>query len=324
MGNSIKNACVIGAGAYGSALSEVFAENIDITMLSLSYETMESINTSHMHPKCLCNIKFKNNILCRCDYECCKKADAIFIVTPVSAVRVVCQNIIQQGINNDVPVIMCSKGIDIASGSLTTEIAKEVGLKNDVFVLSGPSFAEDIAAGLCAAVSLAGTNAAVLSVLQNAFSTPNFKIVSNNDPTGTQICGAMKNVLAVLCGAFIGAGLGKSAVAMLITASINEIGELVVKAGGNKQTVYEVCGVGDIILTCTNEMSRNMRFGKFMGSGEVLENWNGDLAEGAFTAKAMPIIQKRFMPLNILSNAYDMIYCGKSVKKVVDDIVKII
>lgn len=322
MSKSIKNACVIGAGAYGSALSEVFAEKIDITMLSLSYETMESINSSHMHPKCLCNIKFKNNISCRCDYECCEKSDAIFIVTPVSAVRVVCQNVIQQGIDSDVPIIMCSKGIDIESGFLTTEIAEEVGLKNDVFVLSGPSFAEDIASGLCAAVSLAGTNAAVLSILRNTFSTSSFKIVSNNDPIGTQICGAMKNVLAVLCGAFIGAGVGRSAVAMLITASINEIGELIVKAGGNKQTVYDMCGVGDIILTCTNEMSRNMRFGKFIGSGGVLENWTGDLAEGVFTAKAMPIIQKRFMPLNILSNAYDMIYCGKGIKKVLDDIVK--
>ena len=125
----IKSACVIGAGAYGSALSEVFSENIDIIMLGLDYETMESINNKHINPKCLCDVRLRNNIKCRCDYDCCHDVDLIFVVTPVSAVRVVCKNLIENKVPEDIPVIMCSKGIENETCKFTTEIAEELYIK---------------------------------------------------------------------------------------------------------------------------------------------------------------------------------------------------
>ena len=316
----IKNACVIGAGAYGSALSEVFAENIDIVMLGLDYETMESINNKHINPRCLCDVRLRSNIKCRCDYDCCKDVDLIFIVTPVSAVRVVCQNILDNDIPSDIPVIMCSKGIDNETCKFTTEIAEEVGLRNKLFVLSGPSFAHEIIAGMPASVSLAGDDEGLLDSLVRSLSTSKFKVIGNNDIIGTQICGAMKNVLAVMCGAFLGAELGKSAVSMLITKAIEEIGDLVVAACGKRDTVYEMCGIGDIILTCTNDASRNIKFGKFVANGGTIDQWEGNLAEGAFTAKILKTLQARFCKLPILHNAYEMIYEKKPVSEVLKSI----
>lgn len=316
----IKSACVIGAGAYGSALSEVFSENIDIIMLGLDYETMESINNKHINPKCLCDVRLRSNIKCRCDYDCCHDVDLIFVVTPVSAVRVVCKNLIENKVPEDIPVIMCSKGIENEACKFTTEIAEELGLKNKLFVLSGPSFAHEIIAGMPASVSLAGDDKGLLDMLVSKLSTKKFKVAGNDDIIGTQICGAMKNVLAVMCGAFLGAELGKSAVSMLITKAIEEIGDLVVSACGRRDTVYEMCGIGDIILTCTNDASRNIRFGKFIANGGTISTWEGNLAEGAFTAKVLNQLQERFCKLPILQNAYEMIYEKKPISEVLNSI----
>lgn len=314
MVSDIKKICVIGAGAYGSAISEVFAENVDVVMLGLNYETMESINNNHVNPSCLCDIKLKSNISCRCDYECCKDVDAIFVATPVSAVRVVCNNIIEHGIRNKIPVIMCSKGIEENTCKFTTEIAEDIGLKHKVFVLSGPSFAHEIAAGLPAVVSLAGEDRCMLDDMIAAFSTKAFKLVGNDDIIGTQICGAMKNVLAVICGTIIGAGLGKSAVAMVITRAIDEIGDMIVSACGKRDTVYEACGVGDIILTCTNDDSRNIQFGRFLAGGGSIDTWTGLLAEGALTCKSIPALKDRFGTLPLFEKFYNVIYGGEDIR----------
>lgn len=302
----IQTACVIGAGAYGTALAEVFSKKVDVQLVSRNAEVAKSINEKHANPRCLCNVTLNKNITCICDYAPCKNADLIFIVTPVAAVRSVCGQI--KNITN-APVVLCSKGIELNSCLLTTEIARKVGLKNKLCVLSGPSFAHEIACDMPAAVSIAGHDTKLLASLQDALSTDTFRIVTNTDIIGTQLCGAMKNVLAILCGTYIGASKGQSSIAMLITEALHEICGLLKQAGGKESTAYELCGIGDILLTCTNEASRNVKFGKFLANGGTIKNWEGDLAEGSLTAAIIPQLEQRFnYKLPILRTTYNMIY----------------
>ena len=299
----MRRACIIGVGAYGTALAEVFSEKADIALISRNSEVIKSINDQHINPRCLCNVTLNKNIVAYGDYSCCKNAEAVFIVTPVSAVRFVCEQI--RGIT-EAPVILCSKGIEQGTYLLTSEITKEAAINNEICILSGPSFAHEIACGKSAAVSLSGANMCVLKALEEWLSSDTFKLVINGDIIGTQLCGAMKNVLAVLCGMYMGLGRGQSAIARLITEGLQELRHLIISAGGDPETAYDVCGIGDILLTCMNKESRNVRFGMSIAQGLP---WTGDLAEGSLTAKILPDLQKRFKcDIPVLMTAYDAIY----------------
>lgn len=313
---SSKYICIIGAGKYGSALAQVFAEKHNVTIVTRNQDTKNSINLERKF-SCLCRTKVHKNISCSDNYSDVVKASMVLICTPVSAVRSVCYKLKESGICKDIPVILCSKGIEVGTSLFTTEIARSV-IENDIFVFSGPSFATEIVCGLPACVSLAGSNIEKTTELCQELSTNKFILEPNNDVIGTQICGAFKNVLAVLCGMLDGLNLGKSAVTFVISKAVEEIAELSVFFGGSSKTVQSVCGIGDIILTCTNEESRNMRFGKFLALGGHLEQWTGELAEGVFTTQAIPEFISKKAPVKIFKLVYDIVYGKKDIKTLKD------
>lgn len=314
-----KSIYIIGAGAYGCALGQVFSEKFNVTMLAKDNSVANCLNETHCHPVVLNGIHFSKNISCCCDYSRINEADTILICTPVSAVRDVCSTLKSSGINPNAHIILCSKGIEIGTGKFTSEIACEI-LQNEISVLSGPSFAEEIAKGLPAAVSLASHDIRISKTLSERLTTQHFKVYPNADLIGTQICGAFKNVLAILCGVFYGLNLGESAVAFLITKALEEMKTFISLVGGEAATVDQVCGIGDVILTCTNEASRNMSFGRFIANGGSLETWSGNLAEGAFTARIIPDLLARYKcesEIKIFKMAYKLIYEHENPEKLI-------
>jgi glycerol-3-phosphate dehydrogenase (NAD(P)+) len=205
-------------------------------------------------------------------------------------------------------VVLCSKGVDIENARLISERIREI-IENDIVVLSGPSFAREVALGLPCGVNVAGKNRNLSISISEHLSCVNFIVKPISDYIGLQVAGAFKNVLAVGCGVMRGLMLGDSAVAQFIVEGLDDMIRLSVALGGKSETFFELGGVGDIILTCNGQQSRNVAFGKYIAGGGALEDWQGNLAEGAFTAKSVPLFEKKHnIELKTLHEIYKSIY----------------
>lgn len=188
-------------------------------------------------------------------------------------------------------IVACCKGIDIAKGIGPAAIAKQALPRAIVSVLTGPSFAADIAKGLPTALTLACENAAIGKQIQHQLSTPTLRLYLTNDVAGAELGGALKNVIAIACGAAIGAGLGDSARAALMTRGFAEMQRLAPHFGARPDTLAGLSGLGDLALTCTSTLSRNYRLGEHLGKGEQTEP--GVTVEGAATAQAVALLATR-------------------------------
>jgi glycerol-3-phosphate dehydrogenase (NAD(P)+) len=212
--------------------------------------------------------------------------DLLVWATPTQFLRA---SIIQLN-NTTAPVVVCSKGIEANTHMLPLEIVAQAAPGRPLAVLSGPNFAHEIAAGLPAAAVVASVDTKLKDTVQAALGTPTFRLYGNDDPTGVQLGGAAKNVIAIAAGAVIGAGLGENARAALITRGLSELSRLVLALGGRPETVMGLSGLGDLLLTCTGPSSRNFSLGQALGEGrslvEVLAHRRG-VTEGVATAPAL-------------------------------------
>ncbi len=290
--NSYKKIAIIGAGCYGTALAQCFSKKIDrVLLLSNVEDVYNIINQQRTHPS-LPDAHLRENISCTMNYEDIVDADLVFIVVPVSAVLSVCSTIKEKNIS--VPVILCSKGIDAKNLQLLSFSVEKI-LQNDVVVLSGPSFAAEIVADKHAGVNVAGKNMKLCRKIAKNLTTDTFTITPIKDYVSLQIAGAFKNILAIGCGILCEMQCGNSAISKLITLGINEMTELAKKQGGEKSTFLELGIIGDIILTCTSEKSRNFTFGKHVSyDSNSINNWLGNLAEGAFSAATIPALESKY------------------------------
>jgi glycerol-3-phosphate dehydrogenase (NAD(P)+) len=223
-------------------------------------------------------------------------ARAVVFVVPVQFAREVLR-----GLRPHVPanavLLSASKGIEVASLARMDELVRaELRLEEGAFVaLSGPSFAREVAAGLPTAAVLAGTNAAALRELQEAFSDKSFRFYTASDVVGVELAGALKNVIAIAAGMATGLQLGLNALAALLTRGLHEIARLGVKLGGREETFRGLAGMGDLVLTCTGALSRNRSVGERLGRGEPLEKIlaGREVAEGVPTARAASELARR-------------------------------
>lgn len=213
-------------------------------------------------------------------------AELLLLAVPVAHVRSVTETIRSSGR----PLIAAAKGMETATTRLPHEILAALHPQSPVAVLTGPNFALEIAAGQPAAAVLACSDPALRSRLISLLSAPNFRLYGNADPLGAAIGGAAKNVIAIAAGAVIGAGLGENARAAVITRGLAELGRLTAALGGRIETSFGLSGLGDLVLTCTGEKSRNFRFGLALGRGaapaQILATLGG-VAEGVTTAPAL-------------------------------------
>jgi len=278
---------IIGGGAWGTALAQVSSSGGRETLLwAMEPEVVQAINSRNENPVFLPGVQLNRSICATFDLVDLDACDAWLVVTPAQHMR----SVMARAHDWDKPVVLCSKGIEETSGDLLHEVAKEVTPAASVAVLSGPTFAHEVAAGLPTAVTLAAEDPAVAERLRDRLAQPTFRIYLSDDVAGAEIGGAVKNVLAIACGVVEGKGLGQNARAALVARGFAEMTRFGLAFGGRRETLAGLSGLGDLVLTCSSESSRNYSLGRGIGAGRCAAELLADrktVAEGAFTAPVL-------------------------------------
>lgn len=292
---------VIGGGAWGTALAQSFAgAGKKVIIWAREDDVVSNINNRHENTPFLPGIPLHENISATNDLALAAKAEALLLVTPAQYLRATFENL-KPHVAADVPLVICAKGIEIETGVLMSQIAAEMMPKNPLAILTGPTFAAEIARGLPSAVTLAMKNIDDAKALAEKLHNRSLRLYPSDDIVGAQIGGAVKNVIAIACGVIEGMKLGDSARAALVTRGLAEIARLGAALGARRETLMGMCGVGDLILTCSSMQSRNFSLGVALGQGEKLADIlakRNSVTEGVYTAKALAVMAK--------SNAIEM------------------
>ena len=278
---------VIGGGAWGTALAQVAATgNREALLWALEQEVVEAINHRHENTAFLPGIALNPSVRATSDFGDLEECDALLVVTPAQHMRA----ILEQAPHGSKPLVLCSKGIEEKSGKLLHQVAKDACPKSEIAVLSGPTFAHEVARGLPTAVTLAAEDVGLGKLLRDRIGQPTFRIYLSDDVAGAEIGGAVKNVLAIACGVVEGKGLGQNARAALIGRGLAEMTRFGMAFGAKRETLAGLSGLGDLVLTCTSARSRNYSLGKGIGEGRPAAELLADrktVAEGAFTAPVL-------------------------------------
>jgi glycerol-3-phosphate dehydrogenase (NAD(P)+) len=287
---------VIGAGAWGTALAEVCARaGRKVVLWAREPEVRQSIAERRENSLFLPGVILSEAIEATGDFAALAACDFVLAVPPAQYVRATLQPFADHA-PEGLPVVLCAKGIEQGSLKLMTEVLAECLPKARPAVLSGPSFAAEVARGLPTAVTLACADAALGQQLAEAIAGPAFRPYLSDDMIGAEAGGAVKNVLAIACGVVEGLQLGRSAHAALITRGFAEMTRLAVAKGARAETLAGLCGLGDLVLTCSSPQSRNMSVGLALGSGKSLEEALAgklSVAEGVATAPAVRALARR-------------------------------
>jgi glycerol-3-phosphate dehydrogenase (NAD(P)+) len=278
---------VIGGGAWGTALAQVASAGDRETLLwALEPEVIEAVNSRRENGAFLAGVPLNPAIRATSDLSDLDACDAWLVVTPAQHMRAVLER--TSGCNK--PLVLCSKGIEERSGELLHHVARQICPRAQVAVLSGPTFAHEVARGLPTAVTLAAEDAALAQQLRDRIAQPTFRIYISDDVAGAEIGGAVKNVLAIACGVVEGKGLGQNARAALIGRGFAEMTRFGMALGAKRETLAGLSGLGDLVLTCSSTSSRNYSLGLGIGEGRSAADLLADrktVAEGAFTAPVL-------------------------------------
>lgn len=273
---------VLGGGAWGTALALTMQRAGNAVRLWARDKKMVAAIGKGENPRYLPGIRLEPALEATSDLAAAlADADCVLVVTPAQVLAQVLGDI-QPLVAKNVPLVLCAKGIESGTGRLPSQIAGSVLPQNPVAVLSGPSFAADVARSLPTAVVIAARAEAEAAELAHRFSTVSFRCYSTDDLTGVEIGGALKNVFAIAAGAVTGAGLGASAQAAMVTRGFVELRRIAAAFGARPETLMGLSGLGDLLLTCSSVQSRNFAYGLALGRGEELAG--RPLAEGVATA----------------------------------------
>lgn len=278
---------IIGGGAWGTALAAVMAQiHTRVLLWAREDDVVESINAKHENRAFLPGLSLPPTIEATSDLARMAECAALLIVTPAQHVR----STLSALPATDAPLILCAKGIEAGTQMLVSDVAAHTRPNNPIAVLSGPTFAHEVAAGKPTAVTLATASEALGTILTRLIATPSFRPYWSNDVVGAEIGGAVKNVLAIGCGVVDGAGLGLNARAALIARGFAEMQRYGLARGAKSETLVGLSGLGDLVLTCSSENSRNFSLGRGLGQGHSAESLLANrqtVAEGAFTAPVL-------------------------------------
>jgi glycerol-3-phosphate dehydrogenase (NAD(P)+) len=277
---------VIGGGAWGTALAQVASAGGETLLWALEPDVVESINAAHENRAFLAGVPLNPGIRATSDLGELDHCDAWLVVTPAQHMRAV----LEGAADRDKPLVLCAKGIEERSGQLLHQVAKQLCPNAAVAVLSGPTFAHEVAKGLPTAVTLAAEDGDLAERLRDRLKQPGFRIYVSDDVAGAEIGGAVKNVLAIACGVVEGKGLGQNARAALIGRGFAEMTRFGLAFGAKRETLVGLSGLGDLVLTCSSTSSRNYSLGVGIGQGRSAAELLSDrktVAEGAFTAPVL-------------------------------------
>lgn len=319
-----RTAGVIGAGAWGTALAQVAGwAGLDVLLQAREPEVVESIRARRVNEAFLPGIALDDHVSVTADLADLGACDVILAVPPAQHMRSTLDAFAPFH-RAGVPVVLCAKGIERGSLKLMTEVLAETLPAAPAAVLSGPSFAAEVARGLPSAVTLACADDALGEELMETFSAPAFRPYLADDLIGAEVGGAIKNVLAIACGMSEGKGLGRSAHAALITRGFAEMTRLGVALGGRAETVAGLCGLGDLVLTCSSPQSRNMSLGLALGQGQSVQQalaGKRSVAEGYESAPAVRQLAEKTgvdMPISLAVAA--LLNEETTVEAVIDDL----
>lgn len=281
---------IVGAGAWGTALAAT-ARRAGRNVLLWAHEpdVAATITATRENAAYLPGVRLDCCVRATTQLAEVAAADAVLLVTPAQHLRAACQDL-QPHWRKGVPVVICSKGIEQSTGAMMTEVVESVLPQAPVAVLSGPTFAIEVARGLPTAVTLASADRELGRLLAESIGTPTFRPYWSDDLVGAEIGGAVKNVLAIGCGIVEGRGLGDNARAALITRGLAEMTRLAMAKGGRAETLTGLSGLGDLILTASSTQSRNYSLGLALGQGRKLADILAErkaVTEGVWTASAV-------------------------------------
>jgi glycerol-3-phosphate dehydrogenase (NAD(P)+) len=275
---------VIGAGAWGTALAAVAARaGRDVVLYARDAAHAAQIQATRTNPR-LPAVPLDASVNVTADIAAAARADLVLVATPAQHLRGAVMHLAPQ-LAKATPVIACAKGIERGTHKFMTDVIAETAPDATPAILSGPSFADDVARGLPTAVTLATRDEALASSLVQSLGSPTFRPYHTTDVRGVEIGGAAKNVLAIAAGIVAGRELGASALAALTTRGFSELARLGRACGARAETLVGLSGLGDLILTCSSLQSRNFALGIALGRGE--RPATGKLAEGEFTAPVL-------------------------------------
>ncbi|SFZ85392.1 glycerol-3-phosphate dehydrogenase (NAD(P)+) [Devosia enhydra] len=287
---AIKNVAVIGAGSWGTALAQASAvAGRRVTLVCRDPEQVAEINTRHTNSRALGALPLDAGLVAALALP----ADVDLAILAVPAQQSAAALGVHGRMLGGLPVVLSAKGLEAGTLRRQSEILLDLVPTATPLVLSGPSFAEDVAAGRPTAVTLASPDGAMADAVAAALAGPGLRLYAAGDMIGVELAGGLKNVYALACGAVEGAGLGASARAALIARAFAEMARLVVALGGNAGTLTGLAGLGDLTLSCTSAQSRNYATGLALGRGEILVEGRRPLAEGVFTAPVAQAIARR-------------------------------
>ena len=304
---------VIGGGAWGTALAFVACRaGRDVVLQARETDVVASINETHVNKRFLPDVVLDAAITATVDAAAAVAADAVLLVAPAQHLRTVCAGLADSW-PAGTPAVICAKGIEQETCALMSEVVADALPGVPLAVLSGPTFAGEVARDQPTAVTMASSDAAIGEALTAALATPRFRIYRSDDTVGAQMGGAVKNVLAIACGIVDGRRLGDNARAALITRGLAETVRLALAKGAKAETLMGLSGLGDLTLTCNAMQSRNFSLGVALGEGQGLDDILGareSVAEGVFSASAVTALARRLGVEMPICDAVDGILNG--------------
>jgi len=313
---------ILGAGAWGTALAAAaVGAGRDALIWAREEAVVTAINQFHENTVFLKGVALDEKLRATGNLSDLATCDAILIVSPAQHLRATAK-ILAADLPAGVPLVICSKGIEVSTGMLLSEVLAETAPNNPIAILSGPTFAAEVARGLPCALTLAAKDKSVGEALIAALGQANFRLYYNSDVIGAQIGGAIKNVLAIATGIVAGLGIGENARAALITRGLAEITRFGALYGAEVRTLMGLSGLGDLILTCSSTQSRNMSLGKAIGEGQTFADIMAErnsVAEGAHTVEIVhKIAQEKNLSMPITAAVYAILYDGADVRTATD------
>lgn len=315
---------VLGSGGWGTAIAMLLSENgHEVSLWSAFEQECENLKRTRENPL-LKGVRIPENINLTTDMSGIRSAGLIVFATPSFAVRETAEKLIEF-FNRETGIVIVSKGIERESMKNFTQVVEEVvGSDICVAALSGPSHAEEVARSMPTACVAASKNSSFAHLVQDVFMNERFRVYTSSDVTGVELGGALKNVIALCAGVVDGMGLGDNTLAMLMTRGLCEIASLGVVMGGKRETFAGLAGIGDLIVTCTSEHSRNRNAGVLMGQGHSPEEamkMVGAVVEGYYAAEAAWKLSKKMgVEMPISEQTYKVLYEGKNAKQVVREL----
>jgi len=314
---------ILGTGAYGLALSKILIENKNEVVMWTAFEQEKKELLQTKKSSKLKGFKLDDSVFITTNLEeSIKNSKLIVIAIPTAFVTDVCKNL-KKYIKSNQYICIASKGIEQGTCLFIHDMIKRQIKTKNIGAISGPSFAVDLVKSVPVGLAVASKSKRTLNVISAAFCNDHFKLYPTNDIIGIEVCGAVKNIIAIASGMIDGMGYPISTQALLITQSLHDIKSIIYALGGSKYTILSFAGFGDILLTCTSEKSRNYSFGKLIGSNatkEEIETYKNSITvEGLYTLKSIhKLINNKKIDIPTINIIYDIVFKDEKIEKLIE------